>query len=107
MAISKVGLGWAVGERNFDTLPAFIAAMGSTGSFETANCKGNLGSSTALIQTGAFGNGLLITSDIKYTGNNHLALAFFDGPLYFTNTNPNITIEHIAHYCSVNSYCLR
>lgn len=107
MAISKVGLGWSVGERDFDSLPAFIAAMGSTGQFETANCKGNLGSTTTVLQTGGFGSGLLITSDIKYTGNNHQELAFFEGPLYFTNTTPNITIEHIAHYSSVNNYCLR
>lgn len=107
MAVSKVGLGWPAGERNFDSLTAFIMAMGATGSFEIANCKGNLGSTTTILQTGGFSNGLLITGDVKYTGNNHLELAFFDGPLYFTNTNPNITIEHLAHYSSVNNYCLR
>ncbi|WGH49683.1 hypothetical protein [Alishewanella phage vB_AspM_Slicko01] len=105
--IVKVGLGWPALERDFDSIPDFISARASSRFFMVVSCLGDLGSSPNLIQTSEFFGGLLFTSPVKYIGNNHNDLPFFDGSLYFTSIAP-VTFEHLALYNSIaNTYAIR
>jgi hypothetical protein len=75
MAVSKVGLGWPAGERNYTTLRAWRDALINSGQFEEAWCKGDLGSSAVTISGTNFSQGALIRGDVQYTGANKNDLA--------------------------------
>lgn len=75
MPSSNVGLGWAAGSRNYDTLEAWYAAKKATGLFEEAVCSGDLGSGFISMAATDFSAGALIRGVVQYDGTNHTALA--------------------------------
>ena len=52
MAVSKVGLGWAVDERDYASLNLWITAKSASGVFEDAWCKGSCTTATVNITSG-------------------------------------------------------
>ena len=96
MAISKVGLGWSAGERNYDTLRAWHDALKTTGVHETALCKGDLGASFVTIVVSDYPAGALIKTDgIAYTGANHTALAQLRAVLQVTSSSGLVVVEDL------------
>lgn len=77
MADYKVGLGWDVAERDFNTLQLFIAGI-DPNVYNRAICKGLVLTSNYTIP-GTYPEGLLIEGETPYIGNNHFDLAVCDG----------------------------
>lgn len=95
MAISKVGLGWPVGERQYTTLAAWVTALKASGSYEEAWCSGNLGTSYVTITSSDFLQGARIWGDVQYTGANHAAIAALPRSIT-VNSTANILIQDIS-----------
>ncbi|MDP5205489.1 hypothetical protein ORI99_00290 [Alishewanella sp. SMS9] len=88
MAISKVGLGWDVGERDYASLNLWSSGKSGSGVAEQAHCKGSCTTATLNITSG-FTAGALIYGDVEYDGSNESALAF-------ANNRINITVANVV-----------
>jgi hypothetical protein len=88
MAISKVGLGWDVGERDYASLNLWVSGKSASGVAEQAHCKGSCTTATLNITSG-FSAGALIYGDVEYDGSNESALAF-------ANNRINITVANVV-----------
>lgn len=95
MAVSKVGLGWPVGERQYTTLAAWVTALKTSGSYEEAWCSGDLGASFVSIGATDFPQGALIRGDVQYTGANHTALAKLPRTLTIASTNGLVVAQDL------------
>lgn len=95
MAVSNVGLGWAAGERNYNTLAQWFAAKKATGTFEEAVCSGDLGSSSVLIVTGDFSAGALVRGVVQYDGTNHDSLARLNARLAGQATSGLVVVQDL------------
>jgi hypothetical protein len=95
MSVSKVGLGWDVGERNYTTLADWIAAKKATGVFEDAWCKGNLGGSFSRVTGTDFSAGALIYGDVVYDGTNHAELAFLPRRLAIASSGAQVIAQDL------------
>lgn len=95
MAISKVGLGWPVGERQYTTLAAWVTALKTSGSYEEAWCSGDLGASFVGIGASDFPQGALIRGNVQYTGANHTALAKLPRTLTIASTNGLVVAQDL------------
>jgi hypothetical protein len=87
MAISKVGLGWDVGERDYASLNLWVSGKSASGVAEQAHCKGSCTTATLNITSG-FAAGALIYGDVEYDGSNESVLAF-------ANNRINITVANV------------
>lgn len=95
MALSYVGLGWAAGVRNYDTLAAWHSAKKASGVFEEAVCSGNIGSSSVLIVTSDYSAGALIRGDVQYDGTNHNSLARLNARLAGQATSGLVVVQDL------------
>lgn len=86
MAISKVGLGWPAGERNYDTLRAWRDAKRLSSEHETAVCSGYLGNSFVTLGSSDFVYGSHIYGIVPFDGSNKDQLARLDSSLGLTST---------------------
>lgn len=95
MAVSKVGLGWPAGERNYNTLRAWRDALINSSQFEEAWCKGDLGTSFVTISGTNFPQGALIRGDVEYAGNNRDELAVLFSQMQLLRAAPNVTVRDL------------
>ena len=97
MAVSKVGLGWDVGERDYNSLLLWFNAKRETGLHETALCSGDLGADFVNITGTDFAQGALIQGVVPYDGSNHTALAKFSRRLVVISTSADgpVIVEHL------------
>lgn len=83
--ISKVGLGWPVGERDFDLLDDFLSAI-NRNTHNTALCSGLIVTSNTTI-SGEFPGGLLVTGHVPFDGSNLHELPLADNCLSIGSAN--------------------
>lgn len=95
MAISKVGLGWPSGERQYTTLAAWLTALKASGAYEEAWCSGDLGAAFVSIGASDFPQGALIRGDVQYTGANHTALAKLPRTLTIASANGLVVAQDL------------
>ena len=96
MAISKVGLGWPVGERQYARLYDWHSAKNMSAEFEEALCMGDIGGTQIGVSAAQYPNGCWIHSAVQYDGSNHADLAVLNASFACVNTGGNLLIEDIV-----------
>ena len=97
MAISRIGTGWPVEDRDYVTIDLWDTAKGGSGESEEGILRGDVvsGTSTEARIDGPFPEGALLRGHVAYTGNNLLDLAFSD--LAVTISTANVIVRDL--YC--------
>lgn len=94
MAVSKIGLGWPVGERNYDTIALWNTAKGASGEFEQGILRGSVTAGNTTIN-GAFSAGAELIGFVEYDGSNHLDIATTGGNHTVSITSANVILRDL------------
>ena len=93
MAVSKVGLGWPIAERDFDTIGDWDQARGGSSEFERGICAGLVLTANTFIN-GPYPAGAELIGLVEYDGEtNHQDLALCDAGL--TIGTANVTVNDL------------
>lgn len=94
MAVSRIGLGWPVEERDYATIAAWVTARGGSGVFEEGILRGSVTTANTNIN-GAFSAGALLRGFIEYDGSNEDDIAHTGGNHNITITSNNVVLRDL------------